>query len=198
MGFRFPMPKAQARLVVRPLTPERWADFEQLFGAHGACGGCWCMLWRLRRPDFERQKGRGNQRAMRKIVESGVSPGLLAYLGKKAVGWCAVAPRPEYPALARSRILKPVDDQPVWSVACLFVARPHRRQGVSVALLQAAVTHVRRHGGGIVEGYPQEPKTERMPDVFAWTGLASAFRKAGFEEVSRPTPTRPIMRRTVD
>ena len=26
-----------------PLTKDRWIDFEALFGARGAYGGCWCM-----------------------------------------------------------------------------------------------------------------------------------------------------------
>jgi len=155
------------------------------------------MLWRLSRKAFENQKGAGNRRAMRKLVEADATPGWLAYLGKEAVGWCAVAPRNDYPGLARSRILKPVDEQTVWSVSCRFVARPHRRQGISVALLKAAVAHVRNYGGRIVEGSPQEPKAYLMPDVFAWTGLASAFRKAGFKAVARPSPTRPIMRHSI-
>jgi GNAT superfamily N-acetyltransferase len=185
---------ATKRLTFRPLTPARWDDFERLFGERGACGGCWCMWWRLKRSDFEKKKGAGNKRAMKAIVQKGDVPGIIAYAGKEPVGWCAVAPRDDYGTLERSRILKPVHDQPAWSVVCFFVERAHRGTGVSVELLKAAVAHAKRHGARIVEGYPVEPKQDRMPDAFAWFGLASAFERAGFKEVARRSPTRPIMR----
>jgi GNAT superfamily N-acetyltransferase len=181
-------------LAFHPLTPARWKDFETLFGARGACGGCWCMWWRLKRADFEKKKGPGNKRAMKALVRSGERPGILAYEGKKPVAWCAVAPRAHYPVLGRSRILKPVDDRPVWSVVCFFVDKAHRKQGITPRLLEAAVRHVKKKGGRIVEGYPVEPRKGTTPDVFAYTGLASAFRKAGFKERLRRSETRPIMR----
>ena len=99
--------------LVHPATPDRWHDLERLFGAKGACGGCWCMLWRLPRGEYDRGKGEGNRAAMRVLIAAGKAPGLLAYVGKEPVGWCAVAPRAVYPGLERSRILKPVDDRPV-------------------------------------------------------------------------------------
>ena len=182
--------------VFQPLTRERWVDFETLFGPRGACGGCWCMLWRLKRAEFDRQKGDGNKRAMHALVAAGETPGILAYHDGQPIGWCAVARRADYPALERSRVLKPIDDQPVWSISCLFVAKGWRGKGVSVALLKAAVEHVRKQGGKVVEGYPVEPRKTRMPDVFAWTGVPAAFRRAGFVEVARGSATRPIMRWT--
>ena len=96
--------------------------------------------------------------------------------------------------MENSRILAPVDDQPVWSVTCFFVARPFRRVGVSAQLLKAAVALAAKLGAKIIEGYPVEPRKDPMPDVFAWTGMASAFRKAGFKEVARRAASRPIMR----
>lgn len=182
---------------VKPVTPRLWPDLERLFGTRGACGGCWCMTWRLTRREYELGKGEGNRRAFREIVRSGQRPGLLAYHLGQPVGWCAVGPRESFPALERSRILKPVDDQPVWSIPCLFVAKSHRRQGVSEILLKAAADFAKDCGAHLVEGYPVEPKKSDMPDVFAFTGLASAFQKAGFEEVLRRSETRPIMRRRV-
>lgn len=185
------------RFQTRPVTPARWPDLERLFGPRGACGGCWCMWFRLRRSEYERKKGAGNKRAMKKLVMSGAPPGLIAYLKGEPIAWCALAPRGEYSVLERSRVLAPVDDRPVWSIVCLFVAKPHRRQGVSVAMLEAAVGYARKRGARIVEGYPVEPKKKTMPDVFAMSGLASAFKKAGFTEVARRSETRPIMRRSL-
>jgi GNAT superfamily N-acetyltransferase len=184
---------ASQDLEFHPVTAGRWHDLETLFGERGASGGCWCMWWRVKRSEFEQQKGQGNKDALKKIVDSGEIPGILAYADGKPIGWCAVAPREAFPVLERSRNLKRVDDQPVWSVVCFFVARPFRRRGVTVGLLQAAVEYAARSGAKIIEGYPVEPKKD-TPDVFVYTGLASAFRKAGFVEVLRRSETRPIMR----
>ena len=186
--------RSTARFEFHPLTRERWADFAELFGPRGACGGCWCMAWRLARKEFDHGKGDGNRLAMQALVEAGESPGIVAYHDGRAVGWCAVAPRAEYAALARSRVLAPVDETPVWSVTCFFVAKDFRRQGVTVKLLRAAVEFVRERGGRVVEGYPVEPYSDAMPAAFAWTGLAAAFRTAGFKECAQRSAARPIMR----
>ncbi len=189
--------QAGESLAIEPMTKERWDDFERLFGERGACGGCWCMYWRLTHREYEAQKGAGNRAAMKALIEAGDVPGLLAYRSGEPVGWISVAPREEFPRLARSRILKPVDDKPVWSVVCFFVDRAHRRQGLSTKLLNAASVYVREQGGELLEGYPVEPRKDHVPPVFAYTGLVSAFTKTGFEEVGRRSETRPIMRRSL-
>jgi GNAT superfamily N-acetyltransferase len=180
---------------IHPLTADRWGDFARLFGPRGACGGCWCMHWRLTRREFEAQKGAKNRTAMRALVEQGTkAPGVLAYLGGEPVGWCAVAPREAYVRLERARVLRRIDPAPVWSIVCLFVAPRHRRRGVSVALIEGAARFAAAQGATLVEGYPVEPKGSEMPPVFAWTGTVAAFRAAGFREVARGSPGRPIMR----
>lgn len=188
---RKPKPK------ILPLTPERWKDFVRLFGPRGACGGCWCMTPRLTSSQYEKNKGDGNRRAMQRLVRSGTPPGVLAYIDDEPAAWCSIEPREAFGRLARSRILAPVDERPVWSIACLFVARAHRNAGMSVALIDGAVRYARGRGARIVEAYPVEPKKTPMPAVFAYTGIASAFRRAGFKEVARRSETRPIMRRTL-
>jgi GNAT superfamily N-acetyltransferase len=177
-----------------PLNPVRWADFEKLFGPRGACAGCWCMYWRLTRSQYDEQQGEFNRRNIKALVDSGNIPGILAYVDDEPVGWCSIAPREEFATLARSRILKPVDDLPVWSVVCFFVARKQRRQGLTIQLLNAAVEYAASKGATVIEGYPVEPKEGKSPDVFVFTGLSSAFKQAGFKEVLRRSETRPIMR----
>lgn len=180
---------------VRPLTAERWPDLERLFGPRGACGGCWCMYWRLPRKVFEANLGEANRCALLDLSKCDPAPGLIGYMGDEPVAWCALGPREAYPVLERSRVLKRVDDLPVWSVVCFFVARRWRHRGLTVRLLSAACEYAAQHQAVLVEGYPVAPAAGKTPaDVFVYTGLASAFSQAGFIEVARHSPTRPIMR----
>lgn len=181
-------------LTVRPLTPDRWPDFEALFGKNGACAGCWCMWPRMGQKAWEAEKGEGTKKKMRALVKNGPPPGVLAYAGGEAVGWCGVGPRANYPRLARSRIFAPVDDEPVWSVTCLFVRRDWRQRGVSVALLDGAARWVASQGGRFVEGYPHDTKAIQ-PAAFVHHGILGAFRRAGFKEVARRSKHRPVVRR---
>jgi GNAT superfamily N-acetyltransferase len=153
------------------------------------------MYWKLPRKQFNAGQGDRNRIFQKEIVASGKTPGLLAYVDGIPAGWVAVEPRENYPVLNNSRILKPLDDIPVWSVPCFFVAKNYRNLGVTVALLKAAIAHVAAHGGNVVEGYPVEPSQGgKMPPAFVYTGLASAFTQAGFKEAGRRSETRPIMR----
>lgn len=177
-----------------PLTARTWDALVTLFGARGACGGCWCMAWRLPPAAFRRQQGDGNKKALHALVKTGDPLGVLAFSGQVPIGWCAVAPRSQFVRLENSRILAPVDDKPVWSVTCLFLAKEYRKRGISAKLIAAAANFARKNDAAIVEAYPFDQKT-RLPDPFVWTGLASSYRNAGFKEAARRSPTRPIMRK---
>ena len=182
------------KLKFKPATPACWTDVEELFGERGACGGCWCMYWRLPRSEWTASKGLKNKASFRKIVSSDQHPGVIAYNGTEPIGWCAIAPREVFSGLGRSRVLKPIDDRPVWSITCLFVKKPYRRRGVSVKLIAAAVEFARKRGAQIVEGYPATPTMEKTPDPFVYMGVPSAFTAAGFKEVARRSSARPVMR----
>ncbi|HNB37415.1 MAG TPA: GNAT family N-acetyltransferase [Anaerolineales bacterium] len=181
-------------LSFHPLTQKLWRDFELLFGENGACGGCWCMHWKLRGKAFDENKGGNNRQMQKSIVDKKNVPGLLAYSEGYPVGWVAVEPRSQYPRLAHSKVLAPIDEQEVWSITCMFVEKKQRRKGISAALIQAAAEYAASQGAQIVEGYPIETQEKSAPPVFIFTGLPSAFEQAGFVEVARRSPTRPIYR----
>jgi GNAT superfamily N-acetyltransferase len=179
--------------TVRPLTPARWPDLEQLFGERGASSGCWCMWWRIAAKEWEHNAGAGNRAAFRRVVASGPAPGLLAYEGGAPVGWVAVAPRSAYPRLNRSPKLRAEDDTPVWAVTCFSIDRHARGSGVAGTLLAAAVEHARAAGAAAIEGYPIDPAGGTVTNAAASTGVLDMFRAAGFEEIER-RGGRPILR----
>lgn len=175
-----------AATIFHPLTPDRSSDLEALFGPREVCAGCWCMWWRLPRSTFAEQSGEGNRAAFEEIVRSGDEPGILAYVGGRPVGWCAVAPRAAYPTLERSRNLRRVDAVPVWSVICFFVARVYWRRGLAVRLLDEAVRHAAAHGAQVVEGYPVEPKGGYMSDAGGFHGDSGDLSTSGLRRSGAP------------
>ena len=157
------------------------------------------MWWRIKRREFEQNGNDGNRRAFEAIVTDGRVPGLLAYADGEPVGWCAVAPREEFAALNRSPVLKPIDQQLVWSITCFFVTKLHQGRGVMTALIDAAKEHVRANGGSIVEAYPSRPRNNgRVQELSSFMGVREVFEAAGFEIVATPSKAKFVMRCTLD
>ncbi len=154
------------------------------------------MWWRLKRSEFNQQAGEANKLAMHGLVANGETTGILAYAAGEPVGWCSVAPRERFASLERSRTLKRLDDQPVWSIVCFFVAKSYRRQGVTEALVRAAIDFVAQQGGCIVEAYPS-PDREGVPPVSSYMGFVSTFAKVGFVACAQPSTGKVIMRCTI-
>jgi GNAT superfamily N-acetyltransferase len=187
-----------ADVKVKTVTPTRWKDLTTLFGPRGAYSGCWCMWFRETNAEFQRKGNLGNRRAMNALVRKNRQPGLLAYVDGEPAGWVSVAPRDEFGRIERSNALKAVDDEPVWSVVCFYIDRRFRGMGLGKRLLGAATAHAARKGARIVEGYPWDTTTGRkLPDAEAYIGLLPMFEEAGFREVARRSPSRPIVRKEV-
>ena len=179
----------------RPLTAERWDDLERLFGPErGAVAGCWCLWFKLRRPDWDALGRAGRKAAFKAQVEGGPPPGVLGYAGDQAVGWCAVEPRDAYPVILRSRARQPIDDRPAFAITCFYLAPRWRRQGLMRPLIRGALELARARGAELVEAYPLDPGPGQRPSL-KFTGVASAFRGEGFVEVARRSGVRVIMRR---
>lgn len=181
-------------LEFRPVTPDRWDDLETLFGPRGAYAGCWCMWWRITRAQFEENGNPGNRRAMKRIVGSGRVPGILAYEDGSPVGWCSVAPRDDYASLNRSRVLKRLDEQPVWSIVCFFIPRAHKGTGIGEALIRAAIRYAAENGAEIVEAYPTRPRGHTLAPTSSFMGIPKVFERAGFVRVAQPSDAKVIMR----
>lgn len=188
----------ELNLEIYSLDSSRWDDFEALFGAKGGCGGCWCMSWRLKRSDFERQKGNANRLAMRTLVEQNEKVGILAYIDGKPIGWCAVAPREVYLRLENSKVWKRIDNEPVWAITCFFIAGSYRRKGISFELVKGAINYCSANHVKVIEGYPVVPYGDNIPAAFAWTGIPTVFEKAGFVVAERRSQSKPMMRYYID
>jgi GNAT superfamily N-acetyltransferase len=184
------------KLEVHPLTPDRWPDLVDLFSRRGASipRNCWCMYYRKSGTDASRARAVANRRRMKTLVDRGLMPGLIGYEDGRPVGWISLGPREDYERLARSRVMKPVDDRPVWSIVCFFVDSKARGCGVTGAMLRAAVDHARSRGATLLEAYPVD-KPDRSQSDFLWFGAKSIFDRAGFREVARRSPTRPVVRK---
>ncbi|MCW5729386.1 MAG: GNAT family N-acetyltransferase [Alphaproteobacteria bacterium] len=181
---------------LRALRPGDWPLVERLFGSNGACGGCWCMWWRLPRGGkaWEAAKGEGNRRALQRLVEQGACRAILAFQDGEPVGWCSFGPREDFPRIANSRKLRRARPAP-WSVNCFFIDRAHRKRGLSGLLLAAASEAAFRAGASAIEGYPVLPRDGDFPGTFAWTGLPGAFERAGFRRMDEDAGARAIYER---
>jgi GNAT superfamily N-acetyltransferase len=178
---------------VHPVTRQRWPDLVALFD-RAIVRTCFCMFYR--KTGAGTGVGQDNQRAMKALVDRGTVPGLIGYENGVPVAWVSLGPREEYAKLRRSPVMKPVDDRPVWSIVCFFVDRKARGKGLSERMLRAAVDYARSRGVRLVESYPVDKDRPSHPD-FMFFGAKSMYDRAGFREVARRTPTRPVMRRTL-
>ena len=183
-------PRPVPKLRIEPLTPDLWPALEDLFGDRGACNGCWCMYWRIG-AEYRKRPGEQNRADFRQVVTAGPPPGLLAFEGDRAVGWCQITPRDNLPWLDRVWRLRRVDAAPVWSITCFYVRIGHRRQGITRALIRAALDAARRAGAPAVEAYPLD---HSVSPSATGTGYTSTFVRLGFKEVARHSPERPIYR----
>ncbi|HKG49593.1 MAG TPA: GNAT family N-acetyltransferase [Actinomycetales bacterium] len=181
---------ADSEPTIKPLTAQLWPAFVELLDQGGPAGRCWCMAPRIG-TEYRRRSPQRNQADFGELVEQGPPPGLLAQRNEVAVGWCAVSPREALPAFDRGLRTKRLDDQPVWVIACLYVRKGHRRQGLSSALIAGAVDLARAAGAPAVEAFPLDSSVS--PSATS-TGYASTFAAAGFVEVARRSPARPAMR----
>lgn len=184
-----------------PVTPDQFEDFADVVNPNRRATHCWCLSHRLRVQDVEELGGGDREQAMRRLCEREHPPGVVTYRDGVPVGWCNVGPRAEIPRLAASRLIRPVDDVPVWSIVCVVVRAGHRRSGVTAHLIEGAVRYAASHGAPAVEAYPVDPPG-RMDTTMAFVGTRSMFARAEFEVIGTTDAVasgmpRLVMRRSV-
>jgi len=165
-----------------PVTADRFEDFADVVNRSRRPNHCWCLSHRLRTQEIEELGGGSREEAMRRLCDRQYPPGVVAYRDGEPVGWCNVGPRTEITRLAGSRLIRPIDDLPVWSIVCIVVRSGHRRQGVTAPLLAGAVAYAASSGAPAVEAYPVDPPG-RMDLTMAFVGTKAMFERAGFEVV---------------
>ncbi|MBK5333633.1 MAG: GNAT family N-acetyltransferase [Ilumatobacteraceae bacterium] len=178
-----------------PSTAARWDDVVAAFGRRATDPSwCWCRRF------LGGSDAADNRAALRlELSTSPVPPGLIAYVDGQPAGWTRVMPRHQIPGVLANRALRRVltDEDGAWWVTCFAVQQRYRSIGVARALLDAAVTHAQQHGAAAVEGHPVDTdalKAERTSGSALFTGTMRLFVAAGFSEIGRTYPSRPVMR----
>lgn len=180
-------------------TPERWNDVVEAFGRRGDDPDwCWCQRFMAQSSSHEVSDNRSALQL--EIRTAPVAPGLIAYVDDSPMGWTRAMPRHLIAGVSRNRALQRVltDDPGAWWVTCFAVDRAARRIGVATALLNAAVAHARAQGATSVQGHPVDVSALKASDPSAsalFTGTLQTFQSAGFTEIARTYPSRPVMER---
>ena len=191
-------------LGIAPATVERWSDLVTVFGTRGDPSWCWCQFFLTTGNRYRDSAERNRADLEAQVREAKVPPGLLAYRNGEPIGWLQLGPRTSYPRVTgQAALAKIVGDRDaeerVWRTTCLVVRVGHRRQGVAGALLAAGVKYAAEHGASVLEGHPVDVSARpgRSAGAVLYHGTLSMFTHAGFVEIGRTTPTRPVMRRHV-
>ncbi|WP_406830257.1 GNAT family N-acetyltransferase [Pedococcus sp. KACC 23699] len=175
-------PSDDVRWETHAVTPDRFEDFADIVNPTRRENQCWCLSHRLTAPQIRELGGGSRQRAMRALCEREHPPGVVTYLDGTPVGWCSISPRSEIPRLEASKLIRPVDDVPVWSIICIVVRSGYRKRGVTHQLIEGAVAYAASRGAPAVEAHPVDPEG-RMDLTMAFVGTRGMFEKAGFEVI---------------
>jgi GNAT superfamily N-acetyltransferase len=186
------MSKHNLGLSCLPLSAGTWMHLVELFGANGACGGCWCMTSRLSGAQYQQHKGEGNKQLLKKLVDAKEPLGVIGFINEKPVAWCSVSPKEKLLQMRNSRLMKYTPSDGTWCIVCLFIKKDFRRKGLSAQMIAGACKYAQVNGAGIVEAYPVVSRSQNMPDVFAWNGLWPAYKKAGFSLIKEVSDSRII------
>lgn len=189
-------------IVVVPATRDRWEDLTAVFGTRGDPSWCWCQHFVTTGQGYAHATAANRAALHDEVATSVPPPGLLAYHDDVPAGWLQLGPRDRFPRVTGNRrygaVVAGLDgesDNP-WRVTCFVVRVGQRRKGVAAALLRAAVGCAREHGATSLEGHPVDVAalSGKAHAANLYHGVLTTFLAAGFEEVARTAPARPVVR----
>jgi ribosomal protein S18 acetylase RimI-like enzyme len=214
-------------IEVVPATAERWDDVVAVMGRRGDPSRCLCQYFRVRGKAWSDSDASERRSALRTQVSGDPPPGVLAYdlgttasdpgttpdlaparsggmtpeiVGRKVVGWCAIAPREAYPRVVASPNWRwpKGDPEGVWTVTCFVVPPGQRRRGISQALLSGAVDLAASYGASAVEGCAVDTaRVGRTSAANLYRGPLSTFLGEGFAVVRDDSPSWVLVRKTL-
>ena len=169
----------EAPYTVKALDESTWAAFAALVERNnGIFGGCWCMSFHPKEVGTETTPIPNRERKLDR-VRAGTAHAALVFGGDDCVGWCQFGAADEVPRIkSRAAYEKARTTLPDWRIACCYVGKGLRRQGVATAALAGAVDLIAGLSGGTVEGYPEDASS--VPAGFLFNGALSTYEKLGF------------------
>jgi len=174
----------RSKIKIKPVNKTNWKDFEELFQSKGAPSYCWCMAWRMNKDELKKNTSKNRKGFIHKRVRAGTPIGLLAYSGNDAIAWCSIAPRDTYQRLGGDESL-----EKVWSIACFYIKREFRDQGLIDLFITHAKKYAKKNGAKYVEAYPVKPDSPS----YRFMGFVKTFEKAGFDFVKKAGTRRNVM-----
>ncbi len=192
--------KTESAYSSKELSPTTWSDFEALFAKHnGVWGGCWCMFYHTKGEFLIKEHGPENKKTKKALVKKRRTHGIIVYSGETPIGWVQYGPKPELPRLDASKTYQSLGldnkEKKLWRITCFFVDRNNRKRGIAGFGLKAALTSIKKKGGGLVEAYPSTKPNKGAS--LMWSGTVGMFENAGFEVASQLGKSSVVMQRTV-
>lgn len=181
-----------------PLDPNTWPDFARLVeDNNGVWGGCWCMWYHGNDASIDDTPAARRQ-AKARLVREGRAHASLVFHGTKCVGWCQFGSPRELPRIHNERAYMAANPElPDWRITCFFSGKGYRGNGVASAALKGAIDQIKKHGGGRIEGYPEDIDGRKVSPAFLFNGALSTFESLGFERMRLIGKHKWVVARTV-
>jgi GNAT superfamily N-acetyltransferase len=183
-------------LDTRALDASTWELFAELVERNnGIYGGCWCIP---HHPEY--QRGVSDPRTLKhQLVDEGrATAALVVDESGMARGWCQYGHRDELLLKHQREYDKQPPPTAAWRIACIFVDKGHRHQGVARVALRGALDQIAAAGGGVVEAISEVTRERQAQDRFLFSATVELFEDLGFSRVRQVGKHAWIVNTTVD